>query len=600
MLNDISGMNPKGHVKLELYNEAGEVTFTKEKRNMVVLDANKIVANMMAQPSRKNRITDKLVGNTSFNGDGVPTLNMNQYREEENTVSINVGSNAVNEIKLEGEPYVTELISVNVDGNSLVIDEEVFIEDGPKGIVGFPDLGVTGSVIIKYRKVVNDMVDVVQGSEKVVVNGNKWRRSSSASDSNFNYTVNYRTGEIMFETAKSNVTLSYEYEMQYGLGFMGIGGLPANHPEGQPVSFSKNDKYRTRLDNEFANSRQPINFPLTIEEGKPEIDVLLAKNISSIERTLQRIELLEITTPGVDGAADVTENIYDYSVDVNTIDGKRNLLSITRAEIISGELIGRNLLEHSEVTITDAKTGSIRIAPTLKELGFKAGDKIELDYKLKAGTDHLVYQLNYSPVVELKAVRFENNLGAVVDIAVDATTKGMELGETGKVRVLNANAGTIEFTQEFETLLAQNPGKITVEYFVNSGTVVKFVTDFPKGVPGPLLIKDLEFIPDTSKGLIEYNAPNSLDEVKEIRINGNPITAYSINGTKITINDPSFVAGDVLVIRYDTQSSTHTIYTVAMFDQIDDSLSKMFNISGIGPVTKDKNTGMRITWSVTF
>lgn len=583
-------MNPKGHVKLELYNEAGEVTFTKEKRNLVVLDANKIVANMMAQPSRKTRIADKVVGDTGFNGEGASTLVMPKHREEVVTETIDLGSSNVTEVALENAPYVTKIISASIEQQLASVGKQVFIKDGPKGIIGFEGAGKTGSLVIKYTKIVNDMVDIVRGSEKVVISGMTWNRSIVASDSETSYTVDYATGEIIFENPKTGVTITYEYETQYGLGFMGVGGLPTKHPEGQPVTFSRNDKYRTKLDNEYIGARQPINFPLTIEEGKPEIDVILAKDISSVERVLQSIEVIE---------NDGTVNI-DYLVNTSTTDGKRPLLAITRAIIKSGTLADRDLLANREIKITNAETGGIQLDASLLPLGLANGDRVELDYKLKAGDDHLIYQLNYSPVVELKAVRFENNLGAVTTIPVDASTKGMDFGTVGKVRVLNANAGTIEFSPEFEEKLKENPGKITVEYFVNSGTVVKFIADFPKGVPGPMELKNLEFIPDTTKGLTEYTAPHVLRKINEVLLNGSPISEYAVNGQKFTITNPSFKAGDTLVVKYDTESSTHTIYTVAMFDQMDESLSKMFNLSGIGPVTKDKNTGMRITWSVTF
>lgn len=600
-IKDISAMNAKGHVKLELYNEQGDVIFTKEKHNLVVLDANKIIANMLAQPSRKSRIADKVVTDTKFNDEGQAAIIVAKHREEDVTVSINAGTTAKTEIKIDTAPYITKLLSITIDGATAEIGKRAYIQDGPKGIVGFDGLGATGTVIIKYRKIVNDMIDMVRGSEKVSIAGEAWKRSNTPKDTDRTYAVNYETGNIVFENPKANVTVEYAYEMQYSLGFMGIGGRPANHPLGQPVSFSRNEKYRTNLDNEYKGSRQPINFPLTIEEGKPEIDVLLAKNISSLSRTMQRIEV--INTPVDSGQGDgttVDSYTYEYMLDVQTVDGARPLLEITRAKIISGALIDRDLLANNEVTIVDATTGKIRIAATLPLAGLAAGDKIEFDYKLKAGSSHLIYELNYSPVVELKAVRFENNLGAVTEIPVDAGTKGMDFGANGQVRVLNANAGTIEFKPSFEAKLAENPGKITVEYFVNSGTVVNFIADFPKGVPGPVALTGLEFIPDTSAGLIEYTAPHLLKSITEVLVNGDAITQYAVNGQKITINDPTFTAGDVLVVKYDTDATTHEIYTVAMFDQMDDTLSKMFNISGIGPITKDKNTGMRITWAVTF
>ena len=591
MLKDALDLNAKGQVKLELYNEAGEVFFTKEKHNLVVLDANKIVANMMAQPSRKTRISSKVAGDTQFNGEGLSTIVMEKHREEVKTVTSNFGSTPTLTAALEGNPYVTEILSATIGGVVAEVGTRVFIEDGPNGVIGFSDAGATGQVIMKYRYIVNDMIDIVRGSEKVVIAGTDWKKAKNPSDTDLTYAVNYATGEIIFENPKANVTVTYDYEMQYSLGFMGIGGLPVGHQEGRPVSYPKSEKYRTTIDNEFADARQPINFPLTIEEGQPEIDVLLAKNISTVDRTLQTIQIL----PDAAG----TGLSADYNLDITTINGSRPIFSFTRAEVATGTLVGHDLLAANDFTF-DAQTGAIQLSPSLLAAGLVVGDKIEFDYKLKAGTDHLVYQLNYSPVVELKAVRFENNLGTVVTIPVDAATRGMEFGATGKVRVLNANAGTIEFDEDFEAELANNPGKITVEYFVNSGTVVKFIADFPKGVPGPMVMDAPDFIADTTTGAVAHDLPHEVHSITEVLINGTATTAFAVNGKRVTINDPAYTAGVTLVIKYKMNSKTHTIYTVGMFDSINPVGSKMFNISGIGPITKDENTGMRITWSVTF
>jgi hypothetical protein len=71
----------------------------------------------------------------------------------------------------------------------------------------------------------------------------------------------------------------------------------------------------------------------------------------------------------------------------------------------------------------------------------------------------------------------------------------------------------------------------------------------------------------------------------------------SSDGTQIILNT-AINTGDKLNITYQYLQDSHDIYQVGMFtDQTD---GDMFNISGIGPVTKDKNTGMRITWTVTF
>jgi hypothetical protein len=71
----------------------------------------------------------------------------------------------------------------------------------------------------------------------------------------------------------------------------------------------------------------------------------------------------------------------------------------------------------------------------------------------------------------------------------------------------------------------------------------------------------------------------------------------SADGTQLILK-VAVATGETISLSYKWYKDTHDIYQVAMFTE--QTLGKMFNISGIGPVTKDKNTGMRITWSVTF
>lgn len=586
MLKDIAAMNPKGHVKLELYNEDG-VFFTKEKHNLVVLDANKIVAGMMANPSKKIRISKTMKVDTTVNAEGKHVIELPFASEKVFSVEKDLGSENVTEFQIDGAANVTTILEASLNDSPIQIGSSVFIKDGVKGIIGFGGTGATGVLKLKYRKVVNPLTELVKGTEVVTIGPNVWKKGVAPVDANTTYTVDAATGVLTFENAKAAVNISYDYEMKYALGFMGIGGLPEGRTPYQPISFSKSEKFRSNLDNEFADARQPIQFPATVEEGKPEVDVLLAKNVSVVTKS-------GITLHLTDNGVKPDRN---YTLDISTQGGNRPIYRLTSVTAIDGSNAGYDFLANGKVSVTDAETGKIAFAT---DAPIEIGQSISLNYELVANNDHLRYQLNFSPVVELKSVRFEDNLGVVHDIPVDVNTKGMELGAEGKVQVINPNAGIIEFSKDVESILLNLPGTLTVEYFVNSGTVVKFVADFPKGVPGPVVVNADDFTPDTSSGATTYELPSKVNQIKHVFVAGEETQAYSINGQQITITDPAFSAGVNLTIQYETLKESHDIYTVAMFDGIDPATSKMFNISGIGPVTKDQNTGMRITWSVTF
>jgi hypothetical protein len=142
---------------------------------------------------------------------------------------------------------------------------------------------------------------------------------------------------------------------------------------------------------------------------------------------------------------------------------------------------------------------------------------------------------------------------------------------------------------------------------VNSGTVVKFIADFPKGVPAAVIEnapqKVVTAIAGQSSVTLDY--PIAKDStgafyVPTVVVAGSTLTPaqYTISLDGKTITPNSLTAGQVVTVNYKYEKSTHDIYQVAMFDG--KVGGKLFNISGIGPVTKDKNTGMRVTWSVTF
>ena len=55
-----------------------------------------------------------------------------------------------------------------------------------------------------------------------------------------------------------------------------------------------------------------------------------------------------------------------------------------------------------------------------------------------------------------------------------------------------------------------------------------------------------------------------------------------------------------MAVDYTYYRERFSIYEVGLFNGSDEDDSEMFSIAGIGPITKDQFTGMRITWSITF
>ena len=88
---DTTSMNPKGHVKLELYDESG-VFFTKEKKNLVVTSSHEIVANMMSNPAKTSRLRQQDVGDTpvTANENGMFVLELSTKENQKRTVSQDV------------------------------------------------------------------------------------------------------------------------------------------------------------------------------------------------------------------------------------------------------------------------------------------------------------------------------------------------------------------------------------------------------------------------------------------------------------------------------------------------------------------------------
>lgn len=575
MLKDTTAMNPKGHVKLELYNESEGVFFTKEKKNLVVMDANSIVANMMADPTKTTRLVKEDLGDTPLtsNAAGHFAFTLSVNRDVKATFDKDMGSsNTEKTLTLVGHKNLTKLISVKANGVNLVINQDVFLKDADEGILEFL-AAPTGVVEVSFQKVKNSMLDIIRGTEEVTINAKKWTRGETPDDATFKYAVDYSLGEIYFQNTKVNVKVKYSYKTKYALGFMGLGAKPTGHPDGKPVSYSNGDKLKASLDNELAASRMPIIFPTTVEATKPEIDILPTKPEEFVSKS-------------------VTEQAAIASADQTLPnDGGKKLLKLNSVKVN-----GEDIAIGTDVSIQNAATGVIRFKAALLDT-----DVIDATYELSANKNtHLIYQLSQSPVVKIVSVVHEDFTGVKTPYTI--ANSGLSLN-TGDVWLMNPNAGILQFSTSAFPI--QTPGQITVEYQVNAGQTVKFVADFPKGVPGPIKTTQADtFIRNGSStfALTYLVAKDTSGQfvVASVQVNGAPAASYTVHpdGSKVDVTEA--VDGDTIVVTYSYLKDLHEIYTVAMFDGLDSAVSKMFNISGIGPVVKDKNTGMRVTWSVTF
>src|SRR5690606_35180034 len=124
--------------------------------------------------------------------------------------------------QLEELKGITELNKVTINGAELAVDEDVFLKDADTGVIEFKE-APTENVEIQFHKVKNPYMKVIAGTEKVKVNGVEWSKSPTPSHEGHKYQINYRTGEILFEQPVQKVEVTYDYHMNYSLGFMALG-----------------------------------------------------------------------------------------------------------------------------------------------------------------------------------------------------------------------------------------------------------------------------------------------------------------------------------------------------------------------------------------
>lgn len=146
---------------------------------------------------------------------------------------------------------------------------------------------------------------------------------------------------------------------------------------------------------------------------------------------------------------------------------------------------------------------------------------------------------------------------------------------------------------------------LSVAYKLDDAVTVNFVADFAPGLPQPRKAT-------TSEEFVAVNSAMNPEQLYPLKNTGliRIITVYDKDNPKNTV-DASIVEdklhlatepvdGKTYVVEYEYYRRSFDIYEVGLFNGDDPETSHMFSIAGIGPIVKAENTGMRITWSITF
>ena len=590
--HDIAMINAKGRVKVEVYNENGVIQ-TIEKKNLVVRDANKIVANMLAAPGKKTRysVTEKGAASLSADAGGLYRFQLKKARYKDVTFSTDPGSSNTDKIVVIGK-RIDKLKAVRVGGDAKAEFTDFRIIDKADGKLEFT-VAPQALVEVELIEDVNPAVDIVAGTQKVYVAGELWKEGATAIDTAKRYVFDAKLGLVKFQTTKVDVKVEYDLELPYGIAFMALGGKPAGHPDFQPVAFSKLDKLKGNMPEEIDKTRVAINFPAEVSNGVPEIEILNTV-APSVEKLTQTVTIGDNGS----GAAVLTATLGLVSSY-----GARPFFKLVKATRKSDS---KDFIAAGHITVTDKATGAIAFTSGQVAIA----DQIDVEYELLLSNQHLRYNLSEAPAIQISRVKHTHAVtGEVTDYVIQDS--GLTVG-SGDVWFSNPNAGQIEFKAEpVGQSSVKNPvfepGQITVEYFVNAGTTVKFTADFPKDIPDITLASESKTQTLSGATTVALIRPIAKDEsgnfiVNEVRLNNVVQTegvGYEVATDGLSVTFLTATGNENVKIDYQYEKTSFDVYQVAMFDGIGKD-ARMFNIAGIGPVTKDRTTGMRVTWSVTF
>lgn len=486
MLCDTAALNPKGWVKVDVYDAVtGEIVQHVENHNVVTNAVSEIVARILSNPGAHKAIRTTVTLNTDTAPDntGFYVLQLPHHRSAVRSVTL-TGTDSKT-LSLGSTGRLIRLDKVLVGGAAQRIGIDVWISNEDAGQITFANVIPQGTPVeVDYTYRVDSRVYIEPGSEVVTVGAVTYERSNMTDaqgrliPEDGKYVIDEETGRIWFNQVLEGVTVTYTYKMVLGVVFMGISDRPAGHPVGQPIVFTDADKGKLTLDAEYAGARQPIIFPAEVTTGSTYQDTIVGNGIDTVF-TLSHRNLLTINS------------VYNVSKGV--------------------------AIPAEQVTIFDAPSGRIKFATP------------------PAATD-----------------------------------------------------------------------VIRITYTWNSGSTVTFIADFPPEVPGPQKVSGQVHTFTTgdynSDGTVDriYQLPYAPDEVVSVMLGQTVLTPgadYSVNGNQLVLNSTP-PASQELRVTYNYTKQTADIYEVGLFTDEEGGL--MFAISGIGPITKSTNMGVRVTWSVTF
>lgn len=614
MLKSSVVSNAKGMVTVELLNKEGDPFFTKTVPNIVVKNANKIIANVLANPAKTTKVTKVDIGKTSesLTAKGYPFELTIQSEKSVSEVLDLQPSNHETVFTISGLRDLIRIEGITHGGAPLTLNKDVFVKDAVAGTVEFK-VAPTAKVVIQARVKNDKLSEITEGSQTVTVSGVPFKRAATASDSDKTYAFDVKLGVIYFETSKDQISVEYVYESKYTLGFMGVGGLPAGHPQHTPVEFGKTKRLINSLENEFKGARVPLQFPATVTEGEVEIQPsIMTKPIPLVAGLDSGKQVTVTKSPSGDIKTEYELNALYDSGEGNGPQGR--LLYSVKAK---NETTGQDI----SATIEENTTQSNKVK--LLDSEINENDQITFTYDIKLNASHLTYQLAQAPVLELVEVAFRDSLDPTKLVPYKIEANGLTPG-VGDVWVSDSAIGEITFSENIQALdsdgaPAPKPwtsGYLQVKYRVNSGTTVRFVAEFPEGVPGPVKLSDTlttQLEPNATTILLPKKVARDAvtGQLGDLKIYvGSSLTPLDHTLYSLTQEDqlitlkssPSSTQATTVKVTYDYLETVAEIYTVGMFDSVvqDENVTNMFNATGIGPIPKDANTGMRITWAVTL
>jgi hypothetical protein len=526
----------RGHVKVDLLKE-GEVVDTFSNHNLVVNDSTKIIARTLADPDGFQKAEYTYSGKTTTyrNQDGWYELKVPYSRCELLDVSINASdihdptsfgidygvADKIIQLEEMYRPVDSVVFARGVDalGDKILIekDTEMFIVDSDRGLIGVKhDVTPYTSIELRFYKTVNRSVNIFPGSEEVKTSTtlvrsnikNELGQIVPEKGNSLSYGIDYRTGTLLFDSQISNLTIKYQYTMSNGVNFMGISDMPIHHTPGYPVVIPKSQIYKTRLDQEYSNTRQPLLFPCTVEKGSVE----------------------------------------EMSFNGDAISSNGNLINL------------------------DVKDSAVLEIVSVK------------DYK-----DGTVFDvLNEPPIGNPGDPTYPKEPSVWLNDNV-----------TGEIK--------------FNTHPSAGIRNVRVVYKLDNGITVNFVSDFAPGLPRPVEVSSLNTDPNSYKYPQDIITGDSSNQYYELKFNnltaidkvinkssGDEVSGCIIQNDQLYFSSGAPLEGVDYEVTYRYLKSAFEIYEVGLFNGKEESESMMFSIAGIGPITKDENTGMRITWSITF